>query len=112
MCYLSGGSDQEGGGRMRNLWRYDPETNGGAYVGDFVDSTVVFGFHASWYVPWVGNDGGICVGGGVDHNHQINDTTRCYDIEDDSFNAANDNLGLLPEPWWGMADGWQITDEV
>ncbi|MBW1649052.1 MAG: hypothetical protein JRJ72_13305, partial [Deltaproteobacteria bacterium] len=23
----------------------------------------------------------------------------------------NADLGTLPEPWWGMADGWQITDQ-
>jgi len=110
VCYLSGGSGQEGGGRMRNLWRYDPATNGGEYSGDF-SADVWFGFHASWYVPWVGDDGAICVAGGVDHNHQINNSTQCYDIKDDSFNAMNTDLGTLPEPWWGMADGWQITDE-
>jgi len=111
MCYLSGGNHENpGGGRTRNLWRYDPETNGGEHIGEF-SASVWFGFHASWYVPWVGDDGAICVAGGVDHNNQINDTTQCYDLGTSSFHAAGVDLGTLPEPWWGMADGWQITDD-
>jgi hypothetical protein len=110
MCYLSGGADEPGGGRERALWRYDPETNGGEYLGYF-PASVWFGFHASWYVPWIGADGGICVGGGVDHNHQVNESTQCYDIGADSFNPVNADLGQLPEPWWGMADGWGMTDQ-
>jgi len=111
MCYLSGGNHENpGGGTTRNLWRYDPETNGGAHIGEF-SASVWFGFHASWYVPWVGPDGAICVAGGADHNHQINDTTQCYDIGNDSFHAAGVDLGTLPEPWWGMADGWRITGD-
>jgi hypothetical protein len=107
ICYLSGGADQEGGGRVRDLWIYDPATNGGAYLGNF-SASIWFGFHASWYVPWVGNDGAICVAGGVDHNHQINNSSQCYDIAGASFNSVNADLGTLPEPWWGMADGWQV----
>ena len=110
VCYLSGGSTQEGGGRTLNLWKYNPGDNTAEWVGDFIGG-VWFGFHASWYVPWVGPDGAICVAGGVDHNHQINDTTQCYDIGNDSFHAVGVDLGTLPEPWWGMADGWQTTGE-
>ena len=109
VCYLSGGSTQEGGGRTLNLWKYYPGNNTAEHVGDFIGS-VWFGFHASWYVPWIGPDGAICVAGGVDHNHQINDTTQCYDIGADSFNGLNADLGTLPEPWWGMADGWAVFD--
>ena len=109
-CYLSGGSTQVGGGRTRNLWRYDPGDNTAVLVGDFVGN-VWFGFHASWFVPWIGPEGAICVAGGVDHNHQINNTSQCYDIASDAFHGLNADLGTLPEPWWGMADGWQITDE-
>ncbi len=108
VCYLSGGSTQEGGGRTRDLWRYNPGDNTASYVGNF-SASVWFGFHASWYVPWVGDEGAICVAGGVDHNHQVNDTTQCYDLKTGSFRAAGADLGTLPEPWWGMADGWQIT---
>ncbi|MFL7791025.1 MAG: hypothetical protein AB8I69_02710 [Anaerolineae bacterium] len=108
MCYLSGGNNTgPGGGTTRNLWRYDPETNGGQYVGNFAGS-VWFNFHASWYVPWVGDAGAICVAGGVDHNHQINDTTQCYNLGAGTFNGLNADLGTLPEAWWGMADGWQM----
>lgn len=109
VCYLSGGSTQEGGGRTKDLWTYYPETN---TIGPYraFPADVWFGFHASWYVPWVGEKGAICVGGGVDHNHQINDTTQCYDLATQSFNALNADLGPLPERWWGMADGWQVQD--
>ncbi|MBN1218090.1 MAG: hypothetical protein JXM69_04120, partial [Anaerolineae bacterium] len=108
MCYLSGGNNTgPGGGTTRNLWRYDPETNSGQYVGSFAGN-VWFNFHASWYVPWVGDAGAICVAGGVDHNYQINDTTQCYDLGAGSFRTPNADLGTLPEPWWGMADGWQM----
>jgi hypothetical protein len=110
VCYLSGGSDRAGGGRTRDLWVYDPATNSGSYLGPFPPVDNPFNFHASWYVPWVGNQGAICVAGGVDHNHQINNSTRCYDLETDSFNAPNADLGPLPEQWWGMADGWQTYD--
>lgn len=110
-CYLSGGADKPGGGTARDLWRYLPETNSVSYVGAF-PASVWFGFHASWYVPWIGDAGGICVAGGADHNHQINTSTQCYDIEADSFNSLNADLGTIPEPWWGMADGWAIHGGV
>lgn len=113
-CYLSGGSPQTGGGRTRDLWVYYPETNSGAYLGVFYSDTFPinhwFNFHASWYVPWVGNAGSICVGGGIDHNSQIVDATQCYDLDTNSFRAPNADLGPLPERWWGMADGWQVYD--
>ena len=109
VCYLSGGSPQEGGGRTRDLWVYHPDTNSGHYVGLF-PADVWFNFHASWYVPRVGDQGSICVGGGIDHHNQINDSTQCYDLDTGTFNALNADLGSLPEPWWGMADGWQMDD--
>jgi len=113
VCYLSGGSPQEGGGRTRDLWEYRPDGDpyDGKYLGAFYSSLPVtrpFDFHASWYVPWVGNAGAVCVGGGIDHNHQIISSTECYDLDAGSFNLPNADLGPLPEPWWGMADGWQI----
>ncbi|MFQ6101355.1 MAG: hypothetical protein ACE5OS_08995 [Anaerolineae bacterium] len=110
MCYLSGGNHQKpGGGTTRNLWRYDPEINSGEFITHFADSGVVFGFHASWYVPWIGTSGSICVAGGADHNHYIHDKTQCIDLAAGA--PASEDLGVLPEPWWGMADGWQITDD-
>jgi len=117
VCYLSGGSPQEGGGRTKDLWVYTPTVNSASYIGPFTDTvppyteTPVFNFHASWYVPWVGADGAICVAGGVDHNHQIITSTQCYDLNTGQFHERNADLGVLPEPWWGMADGWQITDD-
>lgn len=110
MCYLSGGNHEKpGGGSTRNLWRYDPEINSGEFITNFADSGVVFGFHASWYVPWIGTSGSICVAGGADHNHYIHDKTQCIDLAAGA--PAAEDLGTLPEPWWGMADGWQITDD-
>jgi hypothetical protein len=111
-CYLSGGNNvNPGGGTTRNLWVYYPDGTPGQYLGNFFDLAsqpeVWFDFHASWYVPWVGADGAICVAGGVDHNHQINYHTQCYDLEAGTFNDVDGDLGPLPEPWWGMADGWQ-----
>jgi hypothetical protein len=115
VCYLSGGSDREGGGRTKDLWVYYPDDpDAGHYIGPFTDTvppydeTPVFNFHASWYVPWVGEAGAICVAGGVDHNHQIVNSTQCYDIGEQQFNERDADLGPLPEPWWGMADGWQM----
>jgi len=111
-CYLSGGNHQNpGGGTTRNLWVYYPDGTPGRHIGNF-KADIYFGFHASWYVPWVGDDGAICVGGGIDHNSQTSSAsaTQCYDLAAENFNDANADLGPLPEPWWGMADGWQIQD--
>jgi len=111
VCYMTGGSTQTGGGRVRDLWRYDPETNEAVYLGAF-PADIWFGFHASWFVPWVGNEGAICVGGGIDHNAKsdVAAATQCYDLESDTFRGTNADLGPLPEPWWGMADGWAVQN--
>jgi hypothetical protein len=115
VCYLSGGSDRTGGGRTKDLWVYYPDDpDAGHYIGPFTDTvppyveTPVFNFHASWYVPWVGEAGAICVAGGVDYNYQIVNSTQCYDIGTQQFSERDVDLGPLPEPWWGMADGWQM----
>jgi len=63
VCYLTGGSTRDGGGRTRDLWEYDPGLNQAVFIGHF-PADVWFNFHASWYVPWVGNQGAICVAGG------------------------------------------------
>jgi hypothetical protein len=112
VCYLSGGSTQTGGGRTRDLWEYHPDTNTVIDHSPF-PASVWFGFHASWYVPWVGDgDGGaICVAGGVDYNHIIHSATQCFSRTSGTFGGLNADLGELPELWWGMADGWQITDQ-
>jgi hypothetical protein len=111
VCYLSGGSTQTGGGRTRDLWEYHPDTNTVFDHSPF-PASVWFGFHASWYVPWIGGaDGAICVAGGVDYNHIINQSTQCFYRSSGTFGGLNADLGELPELWWGMADGWQITDE-
>jgi hypothetical protein len=110
-CYLSGGSPQVGGGRTRDLWRYDPASNVSVYLGAF-PADIWFGFHASWFVPWIGDEGAICIGGGIDHNSKsdVAAATQCYDLKTGQFRAANADLGPLPEPWWGMADGWAVHD--
>ena len=36
--------------------------------------------------------------------------TQCYDLATDTFNVKNADLGPLPEPWWGMADGWMTYE--
>ncbi|MBD3251729.1 hypothetical protein GF380_04735, partial [Candidatus Uhrbacteria bacterium] len=59
-------------------------------LGQFFDDTqtaqVWFNFHASWYVPWIGTEGGICVAGGLDHNSQLSKHTQCYDLASGTFN--------------------------
>ena len=109
VCYLTGGATTDGGGNTKNLWVYYPDTNTGAWLQTFSHHWG-FDFHASWYVPWVGNDGAICVGGGIDKQSGVIDATQCYDLETHTFNAPNADLGPLPEPWWGMADGWRTYE--
>ncbi|MFZ5918178.1 MAG: hypothetical protein ACOYZ7_14645 [Chloroflexota bacterium] len=111
VCYLSGGATRPGGGETRDLREYHPDNNTSRFIGSFFSDTVQvwFNFHASWYVPWVGDEGAICVAGGADHTHQINAHSQCFDLASETFNAADADLGPLPEPWWGMADGWQIV---
>jgi len=43
-------------------------------------------------------------------NWSLDSTHKCNDIAANQFNPPNIDLGQLPEPWWGMADGWQIYD--
>jgi hypothetical protein len=61
-------------------------------------------------VPWVGSEGGICVGGGVNAGSVVSADTQCYDIADGVFNATNADLGALPVGLWGMADGMLYED--
>lgn len=108
VCYLSGGATQTGGGNVNNLWAYYPDTNITIYLGNFTYHPAGFDFHASWYVPWIGDAGAICVGGGADSQGNVIADTQCYDLATGGFRAPNADLGPLPEPWWGMADGWKI----
>jgi len=109
VCYLSGGSEETGGGHVKDLWRYRPDLNQTEYLGPFTHHVGGVNFHASWYVPWIGNSGAICVGGGIDRDSNVLTSTQCYDLETASFNEPNADLGPLPEPWWGMADGWRTA---
>lgn len=111
LCYISGGATQAGGGNVKNLWQYDPYKNETIYLGNYSVTDKGFDFHASWFVPWVGDQGSICVGGGVDFLGKVMADTQCYDIAADEFRQPNVDLGPLPEPCWGMADGWQFTNE-
>ena len=108
VCYLSGGATQSGGGNVNNLWAYYPNTNLTIYLGNFTHHPAGFDHHASWYVPWIGNAGAICVGGGTDAQSNVIADTQCYDLAASAFRPKNADLGPLPEPWWGMADGWKI----
>jgi hypothetical protein len=110
LCYLSGGATvpNPGGGNLSTLWRYSPATNRIANLGSFSHIPGGFNHHASWYVPWVGSQGGICVGGGVDFNLMLWPTTQCYDLAARVFMPPNVPLGLLPIPLGGMADGWKL----
>ncbi len=114
LCYISGGATQQGGGNVKNLWQYDPtnpENGPIKYLGNYtVTNNTGFDFHASWFVPWVGDEGSICVGGGIDFMSGVIADTQCYDIAAEDFREPNVDLGPLPEPWWGMADGWQFTN--
>jgi hypothetical protein len=109
VCYLSGGATTTGGGNVNNLWEYHPDTNTSIFLGNFTHHFPEgFDFHASWYVPWIGAQGAICVAGGIDLNNVRLSSSQCYDRQAATFNAPNVDLGQLPEPWWGMADGWQV----
>jgi hypothetical protein len=109
ICYLSGGSTETGGGRVKNLFAYYPATNTINYLGNYTHIITGFNFHASWFVPWIGSgDGAICVAGGVDFHAGVTADTECYDIAKHEFREKNVDLGPLPEPWWGMADGWRM----
>ena len=110
ICYISGGATSPGGGNVNNLFEYHPDTNTIQYLGNFTHHPSGFDFHASWYVPWIGSQGAVCVGGGIDQSSGIAGDTQCYDIAAGKFNAPNSDLGALPEPWWGMADGWRIQN--
>lgn len=108
LCYISGGSTQEGGGRVKNLWEYRPAENITIFKDNFGLHQTGFAFHASWFVPWIGEDGSICVAGGIDFESGVLADTECYDLNTGLFRGENVDLGQLPEPWWGMADGWQV----
>ena len=108
VCYLSGGATQTGGGNANNLWAYYPDTNVTIYLGNFSHHPAGFDFHASWHVPWIGGAGAICVGGGIDAQNNVIADTQCYDLATGTFRSPNADLGPLPEPWWGMTDGWKM----
>jgi uncharacterized repeat protein (TIGR01451 family) len=105
VCYISGGATLPGGGNTSALYAYYPDTNTAVNLGNFNYLAGGFAFHAAWYAPWIGNDGAICVGGGVNASSVVSDATQCYDIGAGVFNTANADLGALPAGVWGMADG-------
>jgi len=110
ICYISGGATTPGGGNLRDLWAYFPETNTAVKLGEFTHIPAGFNHHASWYVPWVGDAGAICVAGGSDWSDINYADTQCYDLATSTFNPPNADLGPLPEPWDAMADGWRIHE--
>ena len=105
VCYVSGGATAPGGGNTSALYAYYPDTNTAVNLGDFNYLSGGFAFHASWYAPWIGSVGAVCVGGGVNASSVVSGDTQCYDIGAGVFNAANADLGALPAGLWGMADG-------
>ncbi len=107
-CYITGGATTAGGGNLTTLYRYDPAANTATLLGNFTHIPAGFDFHAGWYAPWIGDSGGICVGGGVDSSSVVYADTQCYDIAAAAFNPPNADLGSLPEPWWGMADAEKL----
>jgi uncharacterized repeat protein (TIGR01451 family) len=108
VCYLSGGATVPGGGNLTDLWAYYPDSNTVVNLGPYTHIPNGFDFHASWWVPWLGGMGAICVGGGVDAPGAAYADTQCYWIAEQIFGAPNADLGLLPQQWWGMADGWKL----
>lgn len=104
ICYISGGATLPGGGNLKSLYAYYPDSNTAAYLGEFDHIPSGFSHHASWYVPWLGTDGSVCVGGGVDVMGTAYGDTQCYDLATGTFHLPNSDLGLLPVPLWGMAD--------
>ena len=105
VCYISGGATSPGGGNQSTLYEYHPDTNTVVNLGNFTLHPAGFDFHASWYVPWIGSQGAICVGGGVDYASGVFPDTQCYDIGAGAFNAPNADLGQMLEGVWGTADG-------
>jgi subtilisin family serine protease len=110
VCYISGGATTPGGGNTSALYAYYPDTNTVENLGTFNYLAQGFAFHASWYVPWIGASGAICVGGGVNAGSVVSGDTQCYDIAAGVFNAVNADLGPLPAGLWGMADGVLYED--
>ena len=112
VCYISGGatSSLPGGGDLTSLYAYYPESNTATLLGDFTHIITGFNHHASWYVDWLGTDGSVCVGGGIDSTDMIYSDTQCYDIASGTFNPPNADLGPLPVPLWGMADAEKWHD--
>jgi hypothetical protein len=110
VCYLTGGSTQSGGGgEVRDLWAYYPATSITVYLGSFSQQLLPFNHHASWYVPWVGAEGAICVAGGLGTSSSKDITdSQCYDLATETFNTPNSDLGPLPEPVFAVADGWKV----
>jgi hypothetical protein len=110
MCFISGGANVAfpGGGNISTLWMYSPVTNTIAPIGNYTHIPGGFNWHASWYVPWVGTWGSICVGGGVDFALNLWADTQCYDLAAGAFLPPNVPLGPLPLAMGGMADGWKF----
>ena len=111
ICYISGGASHPGGGDLNTLWEYHPDTNTITNLGNFTHHPYGFDFHSSWYVPWIGESGAICVGGGVDLYGNYSTYTQCYDIASATFNVPNADLGEMPEPLWGAADMIMVDGE-
>ncbi|MBN1483948.1 MAG: PKD domain-containing protein [Chloroflexia bacterium] len=112
VCYLSGGSSLFFvGGNSRVLWEYHPDDHVIVSLGEFTYMPTGINLHASWYVPWIGLDGAICIAGGVQSDNTVYGDSQCYDLGGAWFRMVNVDLGPLPEPRWGMADGWKYHQD-
>ena len=110
VCYISGGATTWGGGDTSTLYAYYPDTQTVVNLGDYTLHPDGLAWHSSWWVPWFGAQGGICVAGGTDANWSYVADSQCYDLATGTFDAPDADLRPLPEPWWGGADAWRINE--
>jgi len=112
VCYISGGSTGYGaGGNLNSLLKYKLDTNKITDLGDFTHHPAGFNVHNSWYVPWIGTKGAICVAGGIDTTIGPFSDTQCYDIGTSSFRPANSDIPPMPEPVFAAAHMWMVQGD-
>lgn len=105
--YITGGYKS---GMLDELWVYDPWDGSATQGPAFTEPRF---HHASWYVPWLGMEGYLCIAGGtgemggVAQGYSL-DSTQCYDIAQGAWRAENADLGPLPEPWTSMGDAVKV----
>jgi hypothetical protein len=98
LIYVTGGQMSV---MLDDLWIYDPWDDSATHGPDFDTARAA---HASWYVPWLGTEGYLCIAGGASDGATHLRSTQCYDVASGSWHAENADLGLLPETWMSMGD--------